>query len=497
MSSRPLGNAAAGWESANGTAQEGATAFPASPAPHKVLKPRRRKSVQSNPPSVMSTSSSLLSPENSGDERSPNNRGPPQRPSVSQIGQGAVVPPMPPISGEPPMGVTLVQAAPQDSPSRRRSRAPPQGELPPAQLPETSSGSSGSSGSSDSGNPPAKAKVDFGGRKVKAVGTLSEVIEASVAARTELLPFVRSELPAHGGLINSFQFGLATFNLRFVFVLFPFLKCLLKPFTREMVNLGGLERVQLLIVIARFDIDGDGDIDEAEFEISRKEGEKAIANAIAGCQNFAIISALLFGATHLANIGRPVPFKADQASVDEFGEQEMDIVMWVIYVLNVVAETLALSIMITSIFIRQLVSNALPSVISKLAFLSDTNILSNMATLVTWMLAAIVWVVTLGGFPAVPTHGFASAGAPMAIAPNALTLTPTLTATLTLTSNDANLNDPTPPTRQMHEARRPTPNMCSMPRPIDPVPNSPDARTLTRLLPHARVPCRPCCRRRP
>ena len=368
------------------------------------------------------------------------------------------------------MGVTLVQAAPQDSPSRRRSRAPPQGQPLPAQLPETSSGSSGSSGSSASGNPPATAKVDFGGRKVKAVGTLSEVIEASVAARTELLPFVRSELPAHGGLINSFQFGLATFNLRFVFVLFPFLKCLLKPFTREMVNLGGLERVQLLIVIARFDIDGDGDIDEAEFEISRKEGEKAIANAIAGCQNFAIISALLFGATHLANIGRPVPFKADPASVDEFGDQEMDIVMWVIYVLNVVAETLALSIMITSIFIRQLVSNALPSVISKLAFLSDTNILSNMATLVTWMLAAIVWVVTLGGFPAVPTHGFASAGAPMAIAPNALTLTPTLTATLTLTSNDANLNAPTPPTRQMHKAPRPTPNLLNAP------PNRPSAR---------------------
>ena len=339
---------------------------------------------------------------------------------------------MPPINGDPPIGVTLVQTAPQDSTNRRRSRDLPQGEPPPAQLLETSSGSSGSTCASS--NPPEKGKADFGSRKVKAVGTLSEVIDASVAARTELLPFVRTELPVHGGLINAFQFGLATFNLRFVFVLFPFLKRLLKPFTREMINLGGLERVQLLIVIARFDIDGDGDIDEAEFEISRKEGEKAITNAIAGCQNFAIISALLFGATHLANIGRPVPFKADQSSVDEFGEQEMDIVMWVIYVLNVVAETLALSIMITSIFIRQLVSNALPSVISKLAFLSDTNILSNMATLVTWMLAAIVWVVTLGGFPAVPTHGFASAGAPMAIAPNALTLTPTLT----LAPNDPN-----------------------------------------------------------
>ena len=129
MSSRPLGNAAAGWESANGTAQEGATAFPASPAPHKVLKPRRRKSVQSNPPSVMSSSSSLLSPENSGDERSPNNRGPPQRPSVSQIGQGAVVPPMPPISGDPPMGVTLVQAAPQDSPSGEEAEPNPRDSL--------------------------------------------------------------------------------------------------------------------------------------------------------------------------------------------------------------------------------------------------------------------------------------------------------------------------------------------------------------------------------
>jgi len=283
---------------------------------------------------------------------------------------------------------------------RRRGSPQPQGDA-PEQPPEESLDES-------NGNSPEKAKMEA--RKIKAVGTLSEVVEASTAARNELLPFVATELPATGGLCDAFQFGLATFNLRFVFKLCPFLKRFLRPFTREMINLGGLERVQLLIVISRFDIDGDGDIDEQEFEISRKEGEKAISNAIAGCQNFAIISALLFGATHLANIGRPVPFKAYQASRDEFGDTEMDIVLWVIYCLNVLAETLALSIMITSIFIRQLVSNALPSVISKLAFLSETNILSNMATLVTWMLAAIVWVVTLGGFPAVPTHGFASAG---------------------------------------------------------------------------------------
>lgn len=373
------------------------------------------------------------SPENSPDERSPHDRDrrPPQRPPMSQIGGGAVVPPMAPISGPPPINVTLVQESPS---GRRRNTLISQGDAPDLQeIPlshfvgrrnsPTSQGDAPAQGdapdqlpeASDSldyenlaGNSPEKAKAEA--KKIKAVGTLSEVVEASKSARAELLPFVQSEIPASLNLFNAFQFGLATFNLRFVFKLCPFLKRLLNPFTREMVNLGGLERVQLLLVISRFDIDGDGDIDEQEFEISRKEGEKAIANAIAGCQNFAIISALLFGATHLANIGRPVPFKADQASVDEFGEDTMDIILWVIYCLNVLSETLALSIMITSIFIRQLVSNALPSVISKLAFLSETNILSNMATLVTWMLAAIVWVVTLGGFPAVPTHGFASAG---------------------------------------------------------------------------------------
>lgn len=40
---------------------------------------------------------------------------------------------------------------------------------------------------------------------------------------------------------------------------------------------------------------------------------------------------------------------------------------------------------------------AATQIISKLSFLSETNILSNMAALATWMLAAIVWIVTLGG----------------------------------------------------------------------------------------------------
>lgn len=245
MSSQPMGNADAGWESSNGTPHEmdaprwrmpeGVTAIPTSPD-HKVMKPRRRKSTQSNPPSVMSTSSSLHnSPENSPDERSPHDRDrrPPQRPTRSQIGGGAVVPPMPPIAPSPPVNVPVVQAPLPESPSMRRRGSPqPQGDA-PEQPPEESLDES-------NGNSPEKAKMEA--RKIKAVGTLSEVVEASTAARNELLPFVSTELPATGSLCDAFQFGLATFNLRFVFKLCPFLKRFLRPFTREMINLGGLER---------------------------------------------------------------------------------------------------------------------------------------------------------------------------------------------------------------------------------------------------------------
>ena len=92
--------------------------------------------------------------------------------------------------------------------------------------------------------------------------TLSEVVEASTAARNELLPFVSTELPATRSLCDAFQFGLATFNLRFVFKLCPFLKRFLRPFTREMINLGGLEREDSKTLLRR--LMGEGGVLENE-----------------------------------------------------------------------------------------------------------------------------------------------------------------------------------------------------------------------------------------
>ena len=39
---------------------------------------------------------------------------------------------------------------------------------------------------------------------------------------------------------------------------------------------------------------------------------------------------------------------------------------------------------------------------------NDTNVLGNLATACTWMLAMLVWLVVLGGFLSVPSYGFLS-----------------------------------------------------------------------------------------
>ena len=120
------------------------------------------------------------------------------------------------------------------------------------------------------------------------------------------------------------------------------------PFSRSIVELGGLERVYLLTMIAKFDVNRDGGISRSEFETARVAGEKCVSNAVTGCANFAIISALLFSGAHALTIGRPKPFEPDADSVDAFGEEVTTVVIWCAYGLNVLAQSLALGIIITS-----------------------------------------------------------------------------------------------------------------------------------------------------
>jgi len=237
------------------------------------------------------------------------------------------------------------------------------------------------------------------------IGSMQEIRTCAASAREELRPFAAAKIP-EVSVYRALKFGISVYNFRHVALLLP--SALFLPFTYEVIRIGGLERVHLLLAMARFDLNGDGIIDGAEYELSRMQGEKLVVNAVSGCANFAIISALLFGATHLTTIGRPKPWHAGPESVDKFGTETTTNFMYGVYTLNVAAQCLALAIIITSIFSRQLLCNALPSVMSKLAFLSDTNLLANMGTACTWMIAFLCWVVFFGGFLSVPTYGFIS-----------------------------------------------------------------------------------------
>ena len=199
-----------------------------------------------------------------------------------------------------------------------------------------------------------------GGYKHRAsVGTLEEVMTMARAARVELTAFSLTPLPEKMSYMETLMFGMLIFNFRKpVDVLMSCIPVLdrhlskRRAFTRSIIKAGGLERIQLLISIARFDTDGDNQVSEMEFMKSAFAGGICITNAVAVVQGFSLICGLIFVSTHLANIGRPTGWRPKPGAVESFGEHETTIVMWVVYSLNLFAETLALSVMINSVFMR-------------------------------------------------------------------------------------------------------------------------------------------------
>lgn len=199
----------------------------------------------------------------------------------------------------------------------------------------------------------SKRKISLNRGSYLDVGTLKEVMFAAVSAAQELQAFADAE-PPRATVFRALKYGLCVYNVRFVMAWLPFT---MTPFTREVVRIGGAERVYLLVTMARFDINRDGQISHEEYAMSRIAGEKCVSNAIAGCANFAIISALLFGASHALTMGRPKPFAPDPKTIEEYGEDATTVAIWFAYGLNVIAQSLALGIIVTSIYIRQLLAN--------------------------------------------------------------------------------------------------------------------------------------------
>jgi len=165
---------------------------------------------------------------------------------------------------------------------------------------------------------------------------------------------------------------------------------------KSLMEIGGVESARLMMTVAGFDRNAAGIIEDDEWEIYQKNGEKLITDAVSSLANFAIVTALLVVLTHQNSIGRPAPWKASVDSIEYFSAETAERLTWTCFTCNIIAEGLALCVLCLSVTFRHLLTNVVPTLEGKLAMLEWTNILATLYWLAAWDCCLIIVVVFLG-----------------------------------------------------------------------------------------------------
>jgi len=168
----------------------------------------------------------------------------------------------------------------------------------------------------------------------------------------------------------------------------------------------GPEQIRLLLALALFDADGDGEISETELEEFEKHSEEIISDGKQMCVNLSLVSVMLVGLLHNVTIGRPVAFAFGAGAEEQYGGW----LLWLAYGLNLTGESGAFFTMCLSIITRNCLTNVLPTRQHKVDFLRTTNALGFMGSsmlLSVWcfLLSSIAHVLTTN-----PTLGLLGAG---------------------------------------------------------------------------------------
>lgn len=242
------------------------------------------------------------------------------------------------------------------------------------------------------------------------------LLHASRAALRELKDFALAVPPAPDSLAARMML-LQTVVFRFLLLMLPCGGCCRArlrarrtgerlDFFQALMQLGGVEKAYTLMVVARFDRDQDGTIDDEERKEYEKAGDRLVANAIAGCQNTALVATLMIGAAHLANIGRPTPWAASQAFVAAFGGAAADVLLGVVSVFNVLVEAGALTLLLYSSVGRVLLVYVLPTMGARLTYIVESDLPGVLSTSITLLVVCMLFVLGLGALLASPRYGF-------------------------------------------------------------------------------------------
>eukprot|EP00965_Chrysotila_dentata_P070335 2323793-Pleurochrysis_carterae.AAC.3 len=159
----------------------------------------------------------------------------------------------------------------------------------------------------------AAASAELNNRFQKKNTVRELVADGAVAAREWLMPFANMETPRYT-MRDAIVFGL------FVDWAIALNLPVGSDFHRYIIRSGGMEQLRFLLVVAQFDIDANGKIDDMEFELYEKHADESINEAVTFSSNLAVVGALMLGLTHYITLGRPSPYVLSPASKDLFGE---------------------------------------------------------------------------------------------------------------------------------------------------------------------------------
>ena len=235
--------------------------------------------------------------------------------------------------------------------------------------------------------------------KTTSVRELQATMEA---AQEQLRPFCRVSTPA------SYP------GCSWVYVLHVCVRPLVERFAPsrwdgfyvELARLGGPSGVLTLLTIARIDSDGTGTIDETELKAFDTVATKLILDTCDALQTCALGASLLFGTCFQSIIGRPTFMEGSPASIEAFGEDGVEIMLWLSYSTMTLISVLCLSVIAYALQSRMELQNVLPSTQARLFFLCEVNPMNLVTALFTNALLLFVVLIVIGGLLASPTRGF-------------------------------------------------------------------------------------------
>lgn len=225
----------------------------------------------------------------------------------------------------------------------------------------------------------------------------SQITLMARGARRQLQPFANAPRPTGRCCTSS-----AWFHALFI-IAQPLFGVVLrdKGFYATLARAGGESRVRMLLKVALFDANEDGDIDEEELVNYERLANELVEVANATLQNFSVVGSLLFGATFLAVIGRPTPWEPSPESINLFGDHLSFTFMWIAYGLSCLMTVFTLTSIIYSVGSRYMLMYILATLESKLCLLCELNPVAVVSRLFIMVVLLLFLLLAFGGLLAV------------------------------------------------------------------------------------------------